>query len=211
VGTDYDRHRLDEMAAISDLLDDLPDHDFDHPSLCEGWRVRDVISHMCVGYTTPFPSMLGTLARYRFAVPAASREESIAYGSAHTPAELRAEYRRIHTDRVRKGIAHVIPHREGLVDHVIHHSDISRPLGRTNEVPAERLVAALDAAPRIGGFLKARQRAAGLRWIATDVDWSSGDGPEVRGRGEAILLALGGRPVVLDELEGEGVALLRRR
>jgi uncharacterized protein (TIGR03083 family) len=210
VGTDYDRHRLDEMAAISDLLDELPDEAFDHPSLCDGWRVRDVISHMCVGYTTPFPSMLATLARYRMDVTRASRHESIAYGSAHSPDELRRTYRSIHTGRVKRGISRVIPDREGLVDHVVHHSDISRPLGIANEVPEERLVAALEAAPGIGGLLKARQRAAGKRWVATDVDWRWGDGPEVRGRGEAVLLALGGRPAALDELDGEGAALLRQ-
>ena len=38
-----------------------------------------------------------------------------------------------------------------------------------------------------------------------------GDGPEVKGSGEAILLALGGRPSVLDELGGEGLAALRER
>ena len=78
-------------------------------------------------------------------------------------------------------------------------------------MPADRLIAALDAAPGIGGFLKAKGRAQGLRLLASDVDWSWGEGPEVKGPGEAILLALGGRPSVLGELGGDGVATLRER
>jgi hypothetical protein len=59
--------------------------------------------------------------------------------------------------------------------------------------------------------VKAKQRATGLRFTATDVTWTHGDGPEVQGPGEAILLALAGRPVALDELTGDGLASLRGR
>ena len=47
--------------------------------------------------------------------------------------------------------------------------------------------------------------------LAPDVTWSHGEGPEVQGPGESILLALAGRPVVLDELTGDGLATLRSR
>jgi len=105
----------------------------------------------------------------------------------------------------------VIPSKEGLVDHFTHHQDIRRPLGLPRAMPEDRLLAALEAAPSIGGFLKAKGRARGLRFIASDIDWSWGDGPEVKGNDEAILLALGGRPSVLNELGGEGLATLRER
>jgi uncharacterized protein (TIGR03083 family) len=208
---DYNRLRLDEMASISELLESLGDEQFDHPSLCEGWRVRDVISHMCVGYTTPLPTIMVKIASYRFNVDKGSKVMSIAYGDAHTPAELRTTYRRIHEQKIRKGISRFIPNKEGLVDHMTHHQDIRRPLGVPRAIPPDRLVAALDAVPGVGGFLKAKGRAQGLRLTASDVDWSWGDGPEVKGPGEAILLALGGRPSVLDELGGDGATLLRER
>ena len=208
---DYDQLRLEELAAISELLAGLTDSQWDHPSLCEGWRVRDVISHMCVGYTTPMGTMVAKLARYRFNVPLASKEESIAYGSAHTPAEILAVFDRIHRDKVRNGIARVIKPRESLVDHIVHHQDIRRPLGLPRPMPTERLLAALDVAPSLGGFVGARKRAAGLRLVSSDLEWSHGDGPEVHGTGEAILLGLCGRPVALDELTGPGVDSLRTR
>ena len=69
----------------------------------------------------------------------------------------------------------------------------------------------LDVAPGVSGFVGAKKRGSSLRLVATDLDWSHGAGPEVRGKGEALLLALTGRPVVLDELSGDGVAVLRSR
>jgi hypothetical protein len=78
-------------------------------------------------------------------------------------------------------------------------------------MPEERLVAALDIIPGLGGFVASKKRVAGLRLVATDVGWSHGDGPEVRGTGEAVLLAASGRPATLDELEGDGVRTLHER
>ena len=208
---DYDRLRLDEMGSIAAFLHELDDEQWDAASLCDGWRVRDVVSHMCVGYTTPLPKMVALIARRAFNVDRASKEESIAFGDAHSPAEILSVLERIHRDNIRKGITRVFPSKEGLVDHFTHHQDIRRPLGLPRAMPEDRLLAALEAAPSIGGFLKAKGRARGLRFIASDIDWSWGDGPEVKGNGEAILLALGGRPSVLDELGGEGLAALRER
>lgn len=51
----------------------------------------------------------------------------------------------------------------------------------------------------------------GVRYEATDLDWSSGSGPLVQGTGEALLLAMTGRTVALEELRGDGVETLRRR
>lgn len=208
---DYDRLRLDEMGSIAAFLHELDDEQWDAASLCDGWRVRDVVSHMCVGYTTPLPKMVALIARRAFNVDRASKEESIAFGDAHSPAEILSVLERIHRDNIRKGITRVIPSKEGLVDHFTHHQDIRRPLGLPRAMPEDRLLAALEAAPSIGGFLKAKGRARGLRFIASDIDWSWGDGPEVKGNAEAILLAFGGRPSVLDELGGEGLPTLRER
>jgi uncharacterized protein (TIGR03083 family) len=208
---DYDRLRYEELASISELAHGLSDEQWDHDSLCRGWRVRDVISHMVVGYTTPMLSMIGMVAKYGFNVPRASATESAAYGSAHTPAQILAVFDTIPNDHVHKGVARVVKPQESLIDHIVHHQDIRRPLGLPRQVPEERVLAALGAAPGIGGFVGAKKRAAGLRLVATDVAWSHGDGPEVRGSGEAILLALTGRPVVLDELSGDGVATLHGR
>src|SRR5665648_501152 len=59
--------------------------------------------------------------------------------------------------------------------------------------------------------LGAPSRIKGLRLTATDVDWSVGDGEEVTGAAEALILAMSGREVVLPELVGPGVARLAAR
>ena len=208
---DYDRLRNEELASISEFLHGLSDDQWDQASLCAGWRVRDVVSHMTVGYMTPMLTMMGKVARYGFNVPKASAKESVTYGSDHTPAQILTAFDTIVNDHVRKGISRFIPAKEGLVDHIVHQQDARRPLGLPRQIPEERLAAALGVAPSIGGFVGAKKRAKGLRFTATDINWTHGDGPEVRGTGEAILLALTGRPVVLDELEGDGLATLRPR
>ena len=157
--------------------------------------MRDVIGHMCVGYTTPMPAMIAKVARRGFNVPRASREESIAFASARTPEQILGVFDRIQRQNVRLGIAKVIKPSEGLVDHFIHHQDVRRPLNHPRTMPADRLRAALQVTPGLGGFVRARQRVRGLRLVATDIDWSHGTGPEVIGTGEVILLVASGRPV----------------
>ena len=58
-----------------------------------------------------------------------------------------------------------------------------------------------------------KKRIAGLRLRATDIDWTHGTAgdPEVTGPAEALIMAMGGRPTVVAELTGEGVATLSSR
>jgi uncharacterized protein (TIGR03083 family) len=208
---DYDTLRYDELTSIGEFCHTLDASQWDTPSLCEGWRVRDVIAHMTVGYTTGLPTMIGKLGRYGFNVPKASKAESITFASDHTPEALLAVFESIPRQHLRKGITHFIKPTESLLDHVVHHQDIRRPLGQPRQIPTDRLLAALDVAPTLSGFVGSKSRSADIRLVATDVDWSHGDGPEVRGTGEALLLTLTGRSAAVDELDGEGVGVLKQR
>jgi uncharacterized protein (TIGR03083 family) len=208
---DYETLMWAESADVAATLDELADEDFDQQSLCDGWRVRDVVSHMVVGHTKPMLPMIGLLARHGFNVPKASRLGSVEYGSAHSPEELRTAWHGVVDGRTMHGIARTISKKEGFTDHLIHHQDIRRPLGRPRSIPADRLVAALDAMPTLGGFVKSKQRMGGLRWTATDVDWSFGDGPEVSGPAEALILLSSGRSAPIDEVAGDGVSVLGDR
>jgi uncharacterized protein (TIGR03083 family) len=166
---------------------------------------------MLVGHTTPMSSILVLLAKNRFNLPNASFRGSVQYGSTHSPNEIRAAWRRVVEGRVMHGLGRVVPTREAFVDHLIHQQDIRRPLGRPRSIAPDRLVAALDALPRIGGLLKSKKRMAGLRWRATDVDWAFGDGPEIAGPAESLVLLSSGRPAPIDDVSGDGVAPLRER
>ena len=208
---DYSRLIWDESGDLAATLGELSEPEFDAMSLCEGWRVRDVVSHMIVGHTTPLPTILVEVAKNRFSVPKASFEASREYGSAHTAAEIRDAWTAVAAGHIRMGIAKTISDKEGFIDHLVHHQDIRRPLGRPRAISSDRLVAALDGLPTIGGFLKSKQRMKGLSWRATDVDWTFGEGPEVSGPAEALILAASGRTVVLPEITGPGHAELASR
>jgi uncharacterized protein (TIGR03083 family) len=98
----------------------------------------------------------------------------------------------------------------GFVDGTIHHQDIRRALDRPRTIPADRLSRILPLVPgnpRLG----AGRRINGLRLRATDVDWVHGDGPEVIGPGEALLMAMTGRAAALTDLSGPGEGVLAQR
>ncbi|RJQ77183.1 hypothetical protein [Amycolatopsis panacis] len=88
--------------------------------------------------------------------------------------------------------------------------DIRRPLGLPRTIPPERLQAALRAL-RFAVPVGAARRLPGLHVIATDLDWSTGKGAEVRGPAEALLMALAGHRAATGELSGPGLELLVSR
>ncbi len=97
-----------------------------------------------------------------------------------------------------------------LTDGLIHHQDIRRALALPRDVPPDRVQAALRFAPGAPPIGVAK-RIRGLRLAATDLDWTTGDGPTVEGPGEAMLMAIAGRPAALPELSGPGKPTLADR
>src|SRR3954454_16921161 len=85
---DYGRLLREELADFSSVLHGLDDSQWDRPSLCEGWRVRDVIGHMCVGYQMKLSAFPMLLVKYRGNVAPGWTGMSGAFGSAHTPDEI---------------------------------------------------------------------------------------------------------------------------
>ena len=203
------------LYAFADLLDSLDEAQLDTPSLCEGWRVRDVAGHICTGATMTIPAVLKETAKAGFNIDRASKAGAIAWADTHSAVDMADTLRNTAAiyanDEPKRGMLRLLKPADLVVDNLIHSLDIRRPLGLSSDVPSERLHAALRHAPNVKGFLHADKRAKGLRFEATDVDWSWGSGATVSGTGEAILLALGGRPVALAELSGDGVATLTGR
>ncbi|MGP4028766.1 maleylpyruvate isomerase family mycothiol-dependent enzyme [Actinomadura sp. 3N407] len=196
----------DERTDLADFLETLTPEQWDAPTLCEGWRVRDVVGHMISYEDLSMREVGRRLAKGRFLLGRANALGVDAH-RALSPAELLALLRR---RRQPKGLTAAFGGRIALVDGVIHHQDIRRPLGMPREIPAERLLPTLGgalAAPVLGGFWRVRR----LRLVATDLNWSKGSGPEVRGTAEALLMAIAGRRGIVDELSGPGCRALADR
>ena len=94
MGHDYRTLLWDEVADIGRLLEELDGAEWDAPSLCDGWRVRDVVGHMEFGHTRRLGPVVVDLVRYRFDLPRGSSELSVAWGTDHAPAELLAIWQR---------------------------------------------------------------------------------------------------------------------
>ena len=112
------------------------------------------------------------------------------------------------TDRHASGGARPIT---SLAHVLIHGQDIRRPLGIERDLPEGHLVPVAEFVSADRHRFGAKRRIAGLTLTATDVAWSCGNGPEVRGRAEALIMMMAGRSVALDDLSGEGKAALVSR
>src|SRR3712207_5049545 len=90
-----------------------------------------------------------------------------------------------------------------LMDVVVHAQDIARPLGRRHRTPPDVAVPVLRYLAE-NRFMGGPRRVAGLQLVATDADWSTGEGPQVRGPLSDLVLAVAGRPAGLAGLTGPG-------
>jgi uncharacterized protein (TIGR03083 family) len=206
----FDHRRLhdEENRDLSSYLHSLAEADWERPSLCDGWRVRDVVGHILYGNEQHLSTLPFRLARYGFSSDRSGKAYSIARAEGRAPAELLRAF----DDRDPwAGTCRVFPARLVLLDRLVHHQDIRRALGHQRELPEERVLAVLDATPTLGSVFGARRRTKGLRFEAADVDWSWGEGPTVTGPGEALVMTMLGRPEPLGELSGEGTVVFGSR
>jgi uncharacterized protein (TIGR03083 family) len=196
----------DERRDLADLLDSLTPDQWATPSLCAGWSVRDVVAHILSYEELGWIGVAGAFAR-GWLRPRRVNDIRLGAYRDQTPEELRALLRAHLTPR---GLTAGFGGGIALTDCVIHHQDIRRPLRLPRSVPADRLERALSLA-MTAPTLPGRRNSRGLSIVPTDLDWRAGNGAEVTGPGEALLLSLAGRPAALDDLAGPGAQLLRRR
>jgi uncharacterized protein (TIGR03083 family) len=210
------RDQTDRLSALGHQLDDAQ---WDAPSLCSEWRVRDLYGHFTMGATYSTAKVVRIVViRYRGNLHRASCQESIAVASAVDRTELLRRY-----DAVRlapKGLAGLLPAKALLVDQVIHELDVRHALGLHDApFPPDLMAEVLTLATTVStALLPISKWNKGLSLRATDLDWSrpvdgapAVSGPAVSGPAELLLLALGGREVGLAACRGDGVDVLRRR
>jgi uncharacterized protein (TIGR03083 family) len=198
----------DERRRLADLLDTLSPEQLATPSLCGSWTVKEVFGHLVTAFAL----------RARWAMPVLLRGgvnphkafNLAAKAVAERPAgELASLLRRNADNRFRLPVFGLVGQ---LTDVQVHGQDIRRPLDLPYDFGHDRLRLSLTFLVSGRAVLIApRRRRAGLRFVATDLDWAWGSGPAVEGTGEAVMLALAGRSVVLAELAGDGLAVLRGR
>ena len=188
-----------ERAALADLLDELSPAEWEHPSLCAGWRVRDVAAHLSLAHAGRLEALV-MLTRARFGFNRMIKDSAIRRAEAPYAEFAPAIRAMIGSRKKAPGISDVEP----LTDVLVHTQDIVIPLGRTHAMPLDAAARAATRVWSMGFPFRARKRFDGVHLVATDTDWEAGSGAEVRGPIAAILLSLTGRRAGADRLTPAG-------
>ncbi|QGV76936.1 maleylpyruvate isomerase family mycothiol-dependent enzyme [Streptomyces ficellus] len=191
-----------ERRELAALLDGLPAASWDAPTLCAGWRVREVAAHMSLGFRHSFPRTLVELVKARGSLhrmtDRCARADAAAFSERRLAAFLRDNAHHPWTPPV-GGITAALGH------DVVHGLDITVALGLDRRVPEDRVRVVLDGVtPRGARFFGAELDGVELR--ADDLDWSFGSGTPLYGAGQDLLLLAFGRKVPPGHLRGEQAA-----
>lgn len=178
-----------DFLALAGLLDGLPPDRWDTPSLCEGWRIREVVAHLTMPVRYDEPAFMAELSDCDFDFGRLSNR--VAGRDAQLPtddlvAALRAEA--LHSWTPPGGGSH------GALSHVVIHGlDITVPLGESRRSPDATIRIVLDDLTRGGAHEHFGTDIGGHTLQATDIDWSYGTGPALRATAEHLVLELTGR------------------
>jgi uncharacterized protein (TIGR03083 family) len=194
--------------AFADYLATLQPDDWDKPSLCAAWSVKEVAAHMLViptkGKGEIFRNFLGSGFNLDKMNAKFVRQIAASMSTADIVAATRAS-------AGSHGRPPGLPLAGVYNELVVHSQDIAAAVGRPFALPTEAYVASLEHLKATEPVFKSKSRVAGLRLRATDADWSNGDGPVVEGPIVQLVLAVAGRPSAITQLSGSGVAAFRSR
>ncbi len=182
-----------ECVRLADFLDTLPASQWNAMSLCEKWRVREVIAHL----TMP--------ARYtpeRFATEIADSggdftvmSDRVAARDGSLPVEtliagLRSE--------AMQTFAPPGGGYEGALNHVVIHGlDVTMALGVARVATDDAVRSVLDQLAWHGGAANFGRDLSDVRLVATDFDWSVGTGRSMIGPAADLALFICNRKVQL--------------
>jgi uncharacterized protein (TIGR03083 family) len=196
-----------ERRAIADMLEPLTDEQWATPSLCDGWTVRHVAAHLNMAFRYSLPKIAIKMLKARGDFNKVA--DAIAKQDAKLPTKDLIDGLRRNADHKFKppGAGYDAP----LSDNIVHSLDIARPLGIERAIPAERMRVVLNTATTAQARKFYGNDVSGVTFSPTDLDWTFGSGPPVRGTAQNLLLVLAGRHTDLGQLDGEGVSILSSR
>jgi len=195
-------HERDLLVAE---LADLSQTQWQTPSLCQGWSVRDLCSHLLMPYELSTARFLGGIVRARMSFDRLA-DRWITQDQRSGPDIAAALAQTTAAGFAVPGAGPLAP----LAHLAIHSEDVRRPLVLPGAVAAPSAVLVLDDVTS-GKHSIGAEKLNGLRFVATDADWSLGAGPEVCGTASTLLSALNGRGPSAAALTGAGAETFRAR
>jgi uncharacterized protein (TIGR03083 family) len=188
-----------QYLALAELLDGLAPSRWDTPSLCEGWRVREVVAHLTMPARYGEDQFMEELRDVdfdftRLSNRIASRDASLPTGDL--VANLRDEVMQYWTP---PGGGY-----RGALNHVVIHGlDISVPLGERRRASDSAMLVVLDDLAAGGVHANFGTDIRGRALQATDIVWSYGTGEPLRGTAEDLALHICGRTLPEGTLDGK--------
>jgi uncharacterized protein (TIGR03083 family) len=180
-------HVDEQRADLADFLDTLTPEQWETPSLCPGWTVRQAAAHITQS-STNWGRLSFELLRSGFRFNALTLR--MARDDQRKPDEITAAMRAMVGGRRRPpGTAVADP----LADVLVHGQDIAAPLGIPRTMPVAAAVIAAERLWKMGFPFHARKRFPNVTFTATDADFRVGDGHVVRGPIQDIVMTLSGR------------------
>jgi uncharacterized protein (TIGR03083 family) len=198
VTSDWSAHIAATLTATADLLAGLTPEQWEAPSLCAGWRVRDVAGHLVWRVGSSNRDLVRTAARAylgHFIDPNRAIDVLSRAAAEAEPGDLVARIREIAAGKASGHGRHGVSE---LAEAVVHGYDLARPLGISLPVASTAsgsvaLFRSLVAPLGVKAVLRRRTL------VATDADWSVGRGPAIRGTAEELILFLFGRAPLPDQ------------
>lgn len=189
-----------EYLALADVMAAAGEDDWNASSLCEGWRVREVIAHLTMAARYDQATFMAELQARDLDFGRLSNE--VAVQDAQLPtAELVADLRA-------DTLLHWAPrgsYHDALNHVLIHGLDAMVPLGDRRYPPAATLQIVLDDLTAGGIHEHFGTSIVGRRLETTDLDWSYGSGRVLRGKAGDLALTLCGRAIPPGRLEGDSL------
>jgi uncharacterized protein (TIGR03083 family) len=191
-----------ELDDIADVLDALPVESWDLPSLCAGWRVREVVAHLTMPGRYSTARFVTEIVRSRgnfnrMAARTAGRDASLPVGDL--VAALRSP--KLQAWKPPGG-----GYEGALIHAVIHGLDITAALEIGRQIPEHRLRIVLDGITKPNSLKHFGVDISGVSLSADDMAWSIGSGPPVSGNAQDLALMLCGRRVPAERLHGAAAA-----
>ena len=187
-----------ERQELATILAGLPPQSWDSPTLCAGWRVREVVAHITMPFRYPPVRFAFEMTRSRgnfnrMADRCARRD------AAAPPGQLTAALR----DNERNPWKPPGGGYQGALTHdVIHGLDMTVALGLGRRVPPERLGIVLDSITGAKSVRFFGTDLDGIELRADDLDWSFGSGTPVSGSAQDLALVVCGRKLPPGHLRG---------
>ena len=176
-----------QRADLADVLESLTPQQWASPSLCEGWKVRDVAAHLTHSHMS-VPRVFFEALRSGFRFDPMIRR--LAVDDSRPQAQIVAALRGMVGSR---GKIPGTSDRDPLMDILVHGQDITVPLGIDRPMPSDAAVEVANHLWRMRFPMNPARRLHGVRLVATDADFAAGEGRDVRMPIRDVVMTLAGR------------------